>query len=131
MCAHRNFSNWNLTAYAWGGGSRNDLNYAWVTKETPNYLNVSFPKNTSRPAVFPRGGLGFRSSPMYQQISNASILKLTYEVNFERGFDWVKGGKLPGLYGGRKGCSGGDGGVGEFKGLFPFIFVFPYVSILE
>jgi len=29
-------------------------------------------------------------------------------VFFPAGFDFVKGGKLPGLYGGRPGCSGGD-----------------------
>lgn len=34
---------------------------------------------------------------------------LTYEVAFDADFDWVKGGKLPGLRGGQDeyGCSGG------------------------
>ncbi|KII92918.1 polysaccharide lyase family 14 protein [Plicaturopsis crispa FD-325 SS-3] len=35
---------------------------------------------------------------------------LSYEVAFDKGFDWVKGGKLPGLRGGPdpNGCSGGS-----------------------
>ena len=35
---------------------------------------------------------------------------LSYEVAFEANFDWVKGGKLPGLRGGlaTSGCSGGS-----------------------
>lgn len=32
---------------------------------------------------------------------------LTYSVFFPVDFDWVRGGKLPGLYGGREHCSGG------------------------
>ena len=61
---------------------------------------------------------------------------LSYEMAFEEGFDWVKGGKLPGLRGGLNstGCSGGKlasgmdcfsarlmwrrNGNGESKGLF-------------
>jgi hypothetical protein len=35
------------------------------------------------------------------------VLDLTYQVRFPEGFDFVKGGKLPGLYGG-KGNSGGE-----------------------
>ncbi|TDL26253.1 hypothetical protein BD410DRAFT_716570 [Rickenella mellea] len=37
-------------------------------------------------------------------------MMLTYEVAFDAGFDWVKGGKLPGLRGGPSttGCSGGN-----------------------
>lgn len=35
---------------------------------------------------------------------------VSYEVAFDSGFDWVKGGKLPGLRGGPNatGCSGGN-----------------------
>ena len=47
--------------------------------------------------------------------SNASgtyfhSMLLTYEVAFDTYFDWVKGGKLPGLRGGLNstGCSGGN-----------------------
>ncbi len=37
-------------------------------------------------------------------------MMVTYELAFDSGFDWVKGGKLPGLRGGLNstGCSGGN-----------------------
>ncbi|KAF9268877.1 hypothetical protein L218DRAFT_892480 [Marasmius fiardii PR-910] len=37
-------------------------------------------------------------------------MMLSYDIAFEQGFDWVKGGKLPGLRGGPNvtGCSGGN-----------------------
>lgn len=44
-------------------------------------------------------------------MSNATRALLTYEVAFSSQFDWVKGGKLPGLWaGGKNGsvCSGGS-----------------------
>lgn len=39
---------------------------------------------------------------------------LSYEVAFDAGFDWVQGGKLPGLRGGlnETGCSGGNEATG-------------------
>ncbi|KAF5322437.1 hypothetical protein D9619_001786 [Psilocybe cf. subviscida] len=42
--------------------------------------------------------------------SSFNTMMLTYELAFDRGFDWVKGGKLPGLRGGLNdtGCSGGN-----------------------
>lgn len=33
---------------------------------------------------------------------------MAYSVFFPVGFNFVKAGKLPGLYGGRTGCSGGS-----------------------
>jgi hypothetical protein len=41
-------------------------------------------------------------------LSKANYIVFEYQVLFPRGFDFVKGGKLPGIYGGREGCSGGD-----------------------
>ncbi|GLB37057.1 hypothetical protein LshimejAT787_0401080 [Lyophyllum shimeji] len=42
--------------------------------------------------------------------SKFQTMLLSYEVAFDNGFDWVKGGKLPGLRGGLSsdGCSGGN-----------------------
>ncbi|KAM0745790.1 hypothetical protein T439DRAFT_360940 [Meredithblackwellia eburnea MCA 4105] len=60
---------------------------------------------------------------------------MSYEVAFSSGFDWVHGGKMPGLYGGdpEGGCAGGkhsdvcfslrlmwrDGGEGEVYAYVP------------
>lgn len=41
-------------------------------------------------------------------MTSAKSVTLKYQVYFTPDFDWVKGGKLPGLYGGKEGCSGGD-----------------------
>ena len=41
-------------------------------------------------------------------ISKANNVTLDYKVFFPDDFDWVKGGKLPGLYGGHTRCSGGN-----------------------
>lgn len=50
----------------------------------------------------PYGGIGFKS----RLNQGVECLILTYELKFDKNFDFVKGGKLPGLYGGI-GNSGG------------------------
>ncbi|XP_046375124.1 uncharacterized protein LOC124148193 [Haliotis rufescens] len=40
-------------------------------------------------------------------ISPQTTLTLSYDIYFDPNFDWVKGGKLPGLWGGSQTCSGG------------------------
>lgn len=73
-------------------------------------------------------------------MTSATEVTLSYSVYFSDGFDFVKGGKLPGLYGGAsedeaKSCSGGrqdnrgrcfsarlmwrKDGMGEFYNYFP------------
>lgn len=54
----------------------------------------------------PAGGTGLYALPM--DLTKATTVTLQYSVNFGAGFDWVLGGKLPGLYGGRTGCTGGS-----------------------
>lgn len=46
--------------------------------------------------------------------STFGTMMVSYEVAFDAGFDWVKGGKLPGLRGGLNstGCSGGNEATG-------------------
>lgn len=53
----------------------------------------------------PAGGTGLYALPM--DLTNATSVTLEYSVNFQNGFDWVLGGKLPGLYGGHASCTGG------------------------
>jgi len=53
------------------------------------------------------GGSGF-----YWQLSDGGYdqrnsMTIKYDVFFTDGFNFVKGGKLPGMYGGKMGCSGG------------------------
>ncbi|GAA6009233.1 hypothetical protein JCM11491_004239 [Sporobolomyces phaffii] len=67
-------------------------------------LSVSYPAGT-------RDGSQFFMTPM-RSGSNVQSAALQYDVAFDAGFDFVKGGKLPGLYGSQRGaesvCSGGN-----------------------
>ncbi|KAG8924310.1 hypothetical protein FRC02_010523 [Tulasnella sp. 418] len=71
-------------------------------------LVLTYPANSINPGNqnHPQGGADFYASPM--DISPYRIVSLEYSVFFPEDFNFVEGGKLPGLYGGRPGCSGGD-----------------------
>lgn len=76
----------------------------WTNAST--MLQLFYPKDSINPARWPQGGSQFYASPL--DISQARNVTFEYKVFFPGDFEWVKGGKLPGLYGGRTGCSGGD-----------------------
>src|SRR6266702_892301 len=76
----------------------------WANAAT--MLQVFYPEGSINPARRPQGGSQFYAAPL--DLRNARSVTFTYSVFFPSDFDWVKGGKLPGLYGGRTGCSGGD-----------------------
>lgn len=68
-------------------------------------LRTFFPEGSASRGVddAPAGGM-----QAYAKLPNpVDVLDLTYQVRFPEGFDFVKGGKLPGLYGGTEN-SGGD-----------------------
>jgi hypothetical protein len=76
--------------------------------------------NTSSPVLeitYPQGGFSSDSSgAQLYQLWNATggqvfqSMMVSYDIAFDSGFNWVKGGKLPGLRGGPNstGCSGGS-----------------------
>ena len=70
-----------------------------------NSLIVTYPKGSYKPSASIQGGLGFYASPLYMFPSTKRTL--SYQVSFADNFDWVKGGKLPGLFLGNPGASGG------------------------
>ncbi|KAF8525039.1 hypothetical protein BU17DRAFT_42049 [Hysterangium stoloniferum] len=94
-------------------------------------LRTTYPKGTFSDND---GGAQFLS--LFNR-SQPQTMLVSYEVAFEDGFDWVKGGKLPGLRGGPNttACEGGNlsngtncfstrmmwraGGVGEVYGYLP------------
>ena len=76
-------------------------------------LQLFYPEGSINPAGWPRGGSEFYAAPL--DVSKASSLTFEYKVFFPSDFEWVKGGKLPGLYGGRTGCSGGDAALDCFS----------------
>ncbi|KAJ7778763.1 hypothetical protein DFH07DRAFT_1033562 [Mycena maculata] len=84
---------------------------AWDNAST--VLQLRYPADSANPAAKPQGGAEFYAAP--QDIEKAQIVELCYSVFFPRDFDWVKGGKLPGLYAGRMACSGGDAALDCFS----------------
>lgn len=102
-------------------------------------LRVHYPAGSSSPGEDPRGGAGFYSDP--PSLRDAEQACLSYMVRFPSDFDFVLGGKLPGLYGGEA-PSGGeevDGKSGfsmrlmwreEGEGeLYPYVVGFEGTSI--
>jgi len=76
-------------------------------------LRLFYPKDSINPARWPQGGSEFYAAPL--DVSKASNVTFEYKVFFPSDFEWVKGGKLPGLYGGHTGCSGGNAALDCFS----------------
>ncbi|KJA19914.1 polysaccharide lyase family 14 protein [Hypholoma sublateritium FD-334 SS-4] len=115
----------NLLVSQWG------LNKARIQDGPENIAFVADPfpdkpaggvsvSNTSGPVMqitYPEGsfshdtgGVQFYSLWNTTDGSSFNSMMVSYEIAFDAGFDWVKGGKLPGLRGGLNstGCSGGN-----------------------
>ncbi|WP_231566422.1 polysaccharide lyase [Litchfieldella xinjiangensis] len=71
-------------------------------------FRVLYPEGTSSPGDTEEGGAGFYAD--VPSLDDRACLQ--YQVRFEYGFDYVKGGKLPGLYGGNS-PSGGETAEGD------------------
>lgn len=92
----------------------------FVSDPFPNSLTPGLvPSNTTGPVMqvtYPAGSLHLNGGTQMYSLWNTSdgsalnSMLLSYELAFDAGFDWVKGGKLPGLRGGPNpdGCSGGN-----------------------
>ncbi|KAG1808311.1 polysaccharide lyase family 14 protein [Suillus variegatus] len=85
-------------------GSQSTTNIHDVTGFTAA-LQLVYPAYSVNPSSKSPGGAEFYASPL--NLSDAKNVTMEYSVYFPADFDWVKGGKLPGLYGGHTGCSGG------------------------
>jgi len=76
-------------------------------------LKATYPKGSYKPAAEPAGGFSFYAhGPSEVDLTKAKEAVFAYSVMFPEGFVWVKGGKLPGFYGGDSeeesiSCSGG------------------------
>ncbi|SOC54362.1 hypothetical protein SAMN05421509_103324 [Chromohalobacter canadensis] len=73
-------------------------------------LRIAYPEGTSAPSDQGEGGAGFYAT--ISGLSEAERACLRYKVRFPQDFEFVKGGKLPGLYGGDA-PSGGDEVTGD------------------
>jgi polysaccharide lyase-like protein len=78
-------------------------------------LRVRYPKGSASPTVHRDGHAPLGGAQLYLRLRKpVDTLYLRYYVRFPKGFDYVKGGKLPGLFGGtvtggRRSPDGTDG----------------------
>ncbi|CAE6482649.1 unnamed protein product [Rhizoctonia solani] len=77
-------------------------------------LEVFFPEGSINPGNSPQGGADFYANPLPALIE-AQNVTFGYSVFLPVDFEPVRGGKLPGLYGGKTGCSGGDAALDCFS----------------
>lgn len=79
-----------------------------VSVDPETVMEITYPANSINPgnAEHPLGGAEIYASPL--DITQAQNITLEYSIFFPSNFSFMLGGKLPGLYGGRPGCSGGD-----------------------
>ena len=78
------------------------------------YVQTCYPKGSSAPSSGVPGGA---QAKLAMAIGAKDDATLTYQVRFPVGFEWVKGGKLPGLCGGQ--CwTGSSNGPGGWAGRF-------------
>lgn len=112
------FSTWKIEH------SYNDANRQVVNDPkggNDKVLRVKYPAGSvsNKPGLM-KGGTGFYVYPFGgQQVLHAVF---EYDVLFPKDFDFVKGGKLPGMFGGRisPSCSGGDDARDCFTARFMF-----------
>jgi hypothetical protein len=71
-----------------------------------NVLRANYPAGSYKPSAEIVGGFGIYACP--PSIFPAQSVRMSYEVYFPANFDPVKGGKLPGLYLGSRGATGGN-----------------------
>lgn len=82
--------------------------------QASGYVVVTYPAGSSAPSSGVPGGAQAKLSISRGAVTDAT---LTYQLRFPVGFEWVKGGKLPGLCGG--GCwTGSNNGPGGWSTRF-------------
>ncbi|KAJ7925315.1 polysaccharide lyase family 14 protein [Mycena leptocephala] len=82
-----------------------------TTNSSGPVLQVTYPQGSFSGDT---GGAQFINLWNTTESSGFQSMMLSYEVAFDENFNWVKGGKLPGLRGGKSatGCSGGNESTG-------------------
>lgn len=96
------FSSWNIK-FAYLTENRQIVKDPLGGTET--VLKVKYPAGSYSTAT-QKGGTGFFVYP-FPNITTGHV-SLEYDVLFPLDFEFVLGGKIPGLFGGRHTCSGGD-----------------------
>ncbi|SJX60315.1 uncharacterized protein SRS1_11629 [Sporisorium reilianum f. sp. reilianum] len=101
-------------------------------KPPGSVLSILYPAHSYTPSALPVGGTQFYALTPFDLTLAASVT-LNYSVFLPAYYDFVQGGKMPGLYGGTEGCGGGNdasdcwstrmawrtGGAGELYAYLP------------
>ncbi|EIE76850.1 hypothetical protein G6F55_007803 [Rhizopus delemar] len=95
--------------WAWSGYEDSNAAVKDPAKKNSNdyVLRVKYNAHSRNPEGSLTGGLGFLAEPITVS-KRAKTVSLQYSVYFPKNFDFVKGGKLPGVFGGNGECTGGD-----------------------
>lgn len=107
---------WNVVKSTYGEENRQIENDPAGSKSS--VLKIKYPAGSRNPANKPVGGTGFYAVPYDLRLS--SLISFSYEVFVPNDFNFVKGGKLPGLYGGHESCSGGNKALDCFSVRYMF-----------
>jgi hypothetical protein len=78
-------------------------------------LQIRYPEGSY--AGVPGTGTGFYVYPFGKDVQ-FTVANFEFDLLFPENFDWVKGGKLPGLFGGRSKCTGGDNAIDCYSARF-------------
>jgi hypothetical protein len=78
-------------------------------------LKIRYPEGSY--AGVPGTGTGFYVYPFGKDVQ-FTVATFEFDLLFPENFDWVKGGKLPGLFGGRSKCTGGDDAIDCYSARF-------------
>lgn len=100
----KNSKSWNIIKVGHGDKSTLHGIVSDPLTKSGQVLKVNYLKGSYKPSAKIDGGIGFYASPI---MFPAKSVKLTYELYFADNFDPIKGGKLPGLFIGPPGASGG------------------------
>lgn len=94
---------WNISNFTYGEENLSFINNP--TNKSELMIKIKYPKGSYKPSNENNvGGIGFYTKFKQNNIEHAIF---EYQIYFQKKFLWKKGGKLPGLYGGITGCSGG------------------------
>src|SRR5947209_5593294 len=97
---------WHVHKRAWG--LKNLRAMKDPDGKFPTLLRARYPEGSASPTVARDAGRPLGGGQFYADLGLAprDALHLRYYVRFPAGFDFVKGGKLPGLFGGSVGSGG-------------------------
>lgn len=113
-----NIASWKMIKDSYGAANRKYVVDPAKGSAGDQVLQITYPAGSFRPGGGTVGGTGFYAAPI--GLDKATQITFQYDVFFPANFNWVKGGKLPGLYGGHPGCSGGNVALDCFSTRFMF-----------